>query len=147
VSRLVLDSVVPSWNLDPLQLTSMRQTAAVLRAACAAHRCGFDPANDLATVVRRYHDGPALLDALVEMSVGAPSFPGVPAVLHAAAARWPPVRRTGSGPLGPEPGGWQSGAARNRAVPGRLSPDATDPIHLPVPRTVPQLGCDGVKEF
>jgi pimeloyl-ACP methyl ester carboxylesterase len=86
VSRLVLDSVVPSWNLDPLQLAGMRRTAAVLRAACAAQRCGFDPANDLATVVRRYHDGPALLDALVEMSVGAPSFPGVPAVLHAAAA-------------------------------------------------------------
>jgi len=51
VSHLVLDSVVPSWNLDPLQLASMRQTATVLRAACAAQRCGFDPANDLAAVV------------------------------------------------------------------------------------------------
>jgi len=89
VSRLILDSVVPSWNVDPLQLASMRQTAPVLRAACAAQLCGFDPANDLATVVRRYHDGPALLDAVVAMSVGAPSFPGVPAVLHAAAAGRP----------------------------------------------------------
>jgi pimeloyl-ACP methyl ester carboxylesterase len=89
VSRLVLDSVVPTWNVDPLQLANMRETATVLRAACAAQGCGFDPAADLATVVRRYHDGPALLDTLVEMSVGAPSFPGVPALLHAAAAGHP----------------------------------------------------------
>jgi len=27
VGRLVLDSVVPSWNVDPLQLVNMRQTA------------------------------------------------------------------------------------------------------------------------
>jgi pimeloyl-ACP methyl ester carboxylesterase len=85
VSRLVLDSVVPSWNVDPLQLANMRETATVLRAACAAQHCAFDPAADLATVVRRYHDGPALLDTLVAMSVGDPSFPGVPAMLHAAA--------------------------------------------------------------
>jgi pimeloyl-ACP methyl ester carboxylesterase len=86
VNRLVLDSVVPSWNVDPLQLASMRQTATVLRDACRAQGCAFDPAIDLAVVVRRYHDGPALLDVLVAMSVGDPSFPGVPAVLHAAAA-------------------------------------------------------------
>ena len=89
VSRLVLDSVVPSWNVDPLQLANMRETATVLRAACAAQNCASDPAADLATVVRRYHDGPALLDTLVEMSVGAPSFAGVPAMLHAAAAGRP----------------------------------------------------------
>jgi pimeloyl-ACP methyl ester carboxylesterase len=85
----VLDSVVPSWNVDPLQLVNMRQSAAVLRDVCAAQRCGFDPASDLATVVRRYHDGPALLDMLVALSVGDPSFPGVPAALHAAAAGHP----------------------------------------------------------
>jgi pimeloyl-ACP methyl ester carboxylesterase len=89
VSRLVLDSVVPSWNVDPLQLASMRETARVLRAACAARGCAFDPADDLAAVVRRYHDGPALLDTLVAMSVGDPPFPAVPAVLHAAAAGRP----------------------------------------------------------
>jgi pimeloyl-ACP methyl ester carboxylesterase len=89
VSRLVLDSVVPSWNVDPLQLVNMRQTATVLRNACAAQGCGFDPASDLAAVVRRYHDGPALLDMLVALSVGDPSFPGVPAALHAAAAGQP----------------------------------------------------------
>jgi len=89
VSRLVLDSVVPSWNVDPLQLVNMRQTATVLREACAAQGCGFDPASDLAAVVRRYHDGPALLDMLVALSVGDPSFPGVPGALHEAAAGHP----------------------------------------------------------
>ena len=86
VSRLVLDSVVPAWNVDPLQLENMRHSAEVLRAVCAARHCGFDPAADLATVVRRDHDGPALLDMLVSMSVGAPGFPGVPDALHQAAA-------------------------------------------------------------
>jgi pimeloyl-ACP methyl ester carboxylesterase len=89
VSRLVLDSVVPSWNVDPLQLVNMRQSAAVLREVCAAQRCGFDPASDVAAVVRRYRDGPALLDMMVALSVGDPSFPGVPAALHAAAAGHP----------------------------------------------------------
>jgi pimeloyl-ACP methyl ester carboxylesterase len=86
VSGLVLDSVVPAWNVDPLQLETMRHTAVVLRAVCAAQHCGSDPAADLATVVRRDHDGPALLDMLVSMSVGAPAFPGVPDALHQAAA-------------------------------------------------------------
>ena len=86
VTRLVLDSVVPNANVDPLQLTNMRDSARVLRAVCAAQRCGYDPATDVATVVRRYHDGPALLDALVALSVGDPTFSGVLAALHAAAA-------------------------------------------------------------
>ena len=94
VGRLVLDSVVPSWNVDPLQLVNMRQTATVLRDACAAQGCGFDPASDLAAVVRRYHDGPALFDMLVALSVGDPSFPGVPAALHAAAAGQPDALST-----------------------------------------------------
>jgi pimeloyl-ACP methyl ester carboxylesterase len=81
VSRLVLDSVVPSWNVDPFQLADMRQKAAVLRAACAARGCAFDPADDLANVVRRHHDGCGLLDTMVEMSVGDPSFSAAPAAL------------------------------------------------------------------
>lgn len=93
VRRLVLDSVVPAWNVDPLQLAGMRATATVLRDACAAQRCGSDPAADLAVVVRRYHDGPALFDTLVAMSVGDPSFPGVPAALRAAAAGQPGALR------------------------------------------------------
>ncbi len=93
VRRLVLDSVVPSWNADPLQLAGMRESATVLRAACAAQGCGFDPAVDLAVVARRYHDGPVLLDTLVTMSVGDPSFPRVPAMLHAAAGGQPAALR------------------------------------------------------
>jgi pimeloyl-ACP methyl ester carboxylesterase len=89
VARLVLDSVVPGGNVDPLQLANMRDTARVLRAVCATQRCGFDPAEDVATVVRRYHDGPAVLDTLVAMSVGDPSFGGALAALHAAAAGRP----------------------------------------------------------
>lgn len=89
VARLVLDSVVPDANVDPLQLANMRDTARVLRAVCAAQHCGFDPAPDIATVVRRYHDGPALLDTLVAMSVGDPSFGGMPAAVDAAAAGRP----------------------------------------------------------
>ena len=42
VSRLVLDSVVPSCNVDPFQLAGMRRTATVLRAVCAAQGCGAD---------------------------------------------------------------------------------------------------------
>jgi pimeloyl-ACP methyl ester carboxylesterase len=94
VSRLVLDSVVPSWNVDPLQLATMRRTATVLRSLCAARHCGFDPARDLAADVRRYHDGAALLDTLVAMSVGAPTFPGVLTALHAAATGSPGLLTT-----------------------------------------------------
>jgi pimeloyl-ACP methyl ester carboxylesterase len=89
VARLVLDSVVPDANVDPLQLANMRDSARVLRSVCAAQHCEFDPAQDAATVVRRYHDGPALLDMLVALSVGDPSFGGVPAALHSAAAGQP----------------------------------------------------------
>jgi pimeloyl-ACP methyl ester carboxylesterase len=87
--KLVLDSVVPSWNVDPFQLATMRRSATVLRAVCAASHCGFDPARDLATVVRRYHDGPKLLDMLVSLSVGAPSYPGVLTALETAASGQP----------------------------------------------------------
>jgi fermentation-respiration switch protein FrsA (DUF1100 family) len=61
-------------------------TARVLRSACAAARCGFDPARDLATIVHVHHDGPALLNALVAESIVAPAFPHVLGSLHAGAA-------------------------------------------------------------
>jgi pimeloyl-ACP methyl ester carboxylesterase len=84
VARLVLDSVVPAASLDGLEVDGMREVARVLRAACRDQRCPGDPAADLAAVVRARHDGPELYDTLVAMSVGAPSFPGVPAALRAA---------------------------------------------------------------
>jgi pimeloyl-ACP methyl ester carboxylesterase len=84
VARLVLDSVVPATGLDGLEVDGMHETARVLRAVCRAQHCPGDPAADLAAVVRARHDGPQLYDTLVAMSVGAPSFPGVPAALRAA---------------------------------------------------------------
>jgi pimeloyl-ACP methyl ester carboxylesterase len=85
VARLVLDSVVPHDGHDlALYTAGMTRTATVLRAVCRERRCPGDPAADLAAVVRRDHDGPAILDALVSLSVGDPTFDGVPEALHAA---------------------------------------------------------------
>jgi pimeloyl-ACP methyl ester carboxylesterase len=84
VSRLVLDSVVPQTGADPFEVANMQAAARVLRAACAAQHCGTDPAADLTAAIGRPYSGPVLLDALVELSVIAPSFTGVPAALHAA---------------------------------------------------------------
>jgi pimeloyl-ACP methyl ester carboxylesterase len=86
VSRLVLDSVVPQTGVDPLGVANLHAVARVLRAACAASDCPSDPARDLATVVRRWRQGPALLDTLVTMSIFDPKFIGLPAVLHAGAS-------------------------------------------------------------
>lgn len=61
VNRLVLDSVVP--HVDPdrdeaMYLVALRASARVLREVCTvAPRCGFDPAADLAKVVRAGRDG------------------------------------------------------------------------------------------
>jgi pimeloyl-ACP methyl ester carboxylesterase len=88
VDRLVLDSVVPAAGLDGLEADGMREVARVLGLACRAQRCPGDPARDLAAVVVRRKDGPALYDTLVALSVGAPSFPGVlPALREARAGR------------------------------------------------------------
>jgi pimeloyl-ACP methyl ester carboxylesterase len=86
VTRLVLDSVVPHEGADPLYRAALSRSAVVLRSVCAAERCGSDPAVDLAAVIRRVHNGPAVLDALVADSVGAPDSPRVIAALHAARA-------------------------------------------------------------
>ncbi|WP_433251690.1 alpha/beta hydrolase [Actinomadura nitritigenes] len=56
VSRLVMDSVVPHhWTVaGDLNLVGLTAQPRVLRDACkAAPACGFDPAQDLATLVRR----------------------------------------------------------------------------------------------
>lgn len=78
VSRLILDSVVPQEDVDPMLRVHMRRVAKVLRWECVGGRCGpqADPAADLARLVRMpAHrgrvpgsnlrlrvDGPALLD-------------------------------------------------------------------------------------
>jgi pimeloyl-ACP methyl ester carboxylesterase len=89
VARMVLDSIVPQAGVDPLYRSALSGSARVLRSVCAAERCGWDPAADLAAVVNRLHDGPALLNALVADSVAAPDFPGVLDDLHAARAGRP----------------------------------------------------------
>jgi pimeloyl-ACP methyl ester carboxylesterase len=86
VARLVLDSVVPQAGADPLYRAALSRSGTVLRSVCAAEHCRWDPVADLAAVVNRLHDGPALLDALVADSVGAPDFRGVLDDLHAARA-------------------------------------------------------------
>jgi pimeloyl-ACP methyl ester carboxylesterase len=63
VSALVLDSVVPSEGASLLSEVSMKATARVLGPRTTAQ---------LAKVVSEQHNGPALLDMLTGLSVGAP---------------------------------------------------------------------------
>jgi pimeloyl-ACP methyl ester carboxylesterase len=84
VARLVLDSVVPQTGINPFQLETIHAIPRVLRAACAERHCGSDPASDLAAVVRKEHNGPALLDLLVTLSIVDPQFRPIPAALAAA---------------------------------------------------------------
>ncbi len=79
VARLVLDSVVPhKASIDTsLYLTGLRAQARVLRAACAtAPACGYDPADDLAALVRRRSaaDGVRLFDMLVSYEFVDPTY-------------------------------------------------------------------------
>ncbi|MFF3111419.1 alpha/beta fold hydrolase [Kitasatospora sp. NPDC057904] len=89
VARLVLDSVVPQQGYDPLDPVPLKATARVLTAACAATGCTTDPAADLAETVRRYHDGPDVLDAITSFEFVDPDYHGVPEALHEAAAGRP----------------------------------------------------------
>jgi pimeloyl-ACP methyl ester carboxylesterase len=106
VARLVLDSVVPQTGVDPLYRAALAASGRVLRSVCAQEHCGWDPAADLAAVVGRRHDGPALLDALVSESVGAPDYSGVVNDLHAARAGRPAALE-----------GWIAAVRRADAVP------------------------------
>ncbi|MER7755984.1 alpha/beta fold hydrolase [Kitasatospora sp. NPDC097643] len=89
VARLVLDSVVPQQSYDPMDLAALPAAARVLRAACQATGCTTDPAVDLAETVRRYHNGPAVLDALTSYEFVDPNYGGIPEALHEAAAGHP----------------------------------------------------------
>ncbi len=77
VAKLVLDSVVAHDGSGlALETANMHRVAAVL---------GPTAAKDLARVVKRYSDGPELLNALVTMSVADPRYPGVKGALRTAA--------------------------------------------------------------
>jgi pimeloyl-ACP methyl ester carboxylesterase len=76
VHRMVLDSVVPQHDPDALYLDSLRRAGFVLRSACREQRCGYDPAAELAGVVRRYGNGVGVLDLLVIASIVDPKLTG-----------------------------------------------------------------------
>ena len=96
----------PTQGPDALYAAALQRSGPVLRSVCAQQHCGFDPAEDVATIVRTRHDGPVLLNALVAESVAFPSFEGVLRALHAAARGDPKgldevlsgVRRGGAAP-------------------------------------------------
>jgi pimeloyl-ACP methyl ester carboxylesterase len=87
VKALVLDSVLPHSDPqadDALYLTGLRATARVLRAACSATQCGFDPAADLDWVVRHGMDGVKLFDLIVTYEFADPDYTAVLSALHKA---------------------------------------------------------------
>jgi pimeloyl-ACP methyl ester carboxylesterase len=69
VRRLVLDSVVPQQDADPLYLASMHRAAFVLRQACLRQHCGYDPAAELARVITRYGYAVRIFDIMVILSI------------------------------------------------------------------------------
>jgi pimeloyl-ACP methyl ester carboxylesterase len=82
VSKLVLDSVVPQVGLVDLGVDEFAAVRRVLGAVCSTTCVA-----DLAAVVKRYHDGPELFDALTFDSLVDPTFRtfwNVPDALHAA---------------------------------------------------------------
>jgi pimeloyl-ACP methyl ester carboxylesterase len=90
VSRLVLDSVVPQDTPDALYVASLHRSAFVLRQACKEQNCGYDPAAELADVVRRYGNGVGVFDFIVIASIVDPKLTGanffpVLQLLHLAA--------------------------------------------------------------
>jgi len=100
VSKLVLDSILPQVDpnrTDAFYLVSLRAVGRVLRSACQVKPvCGFDPASDVAWLVRHRGDGVPIWDTLVTYEFIDPTYrdpnpPGVPrgfgdivGALHAA---------------------------------------------------------------
>jgi pimeloyl-ACP methyl ester carboxylesterase len=77
VSKLVLDSAVPHTGAPALYTESFARTPFVLRAACQEQKCGYDPAEELAAVVRRHGNGVGIFDLLVTASIVDPKLTGV----------------------------------------------------------------------
>ncbi|WP_103338179.1 alpha/beta fold hydrolase [Amycolatopsis sp. CA-126428] len=79
VSKVILDSVLPhhATASASLYLTGMTAEARVLRAACGvAPACGYDPAEDLAWVVRHRGtaDGVRIFDTVVSYEFSDPTY-------------------------------------------------------------------------
>lgn len=75
-SRLVLDSVVPHTGAPALYTEGFARAAFALRTACAEQKCGYDPADELAAVVRRHGNGVGVFDLLVTASIVDPRLEG-----------------------------------------------------------------------
>ncbi|MFI6940866.1 alpha/beta hydrolase [Streptomyces sp. NPDC050418] len=95
-ARLVLDSVVPSDGAGALYEDSLHHTRSVLRTACAEQSCGYDPAKDLATVVRRDGNGVDVFSMLVIASIidpklDNPNFKFLDAIHRSAAGDTEPL--------------------------------------------------------
>jgi pimeloyl-ACP methyl ester carboxylesterase len=76
VSALVLDSVVPSEGATVLSEVSIKATRRVM---------GKTTSEQMARVIKEHHNGPALLDILTGLSVGAPRGNGAADAIAAAA--------------------------------------------------------------
>lgn len=76
VSGLVLDSVVPSEGITVLSEVPIKATRRVM---------GEETAKQMAKVIKEHHNGPALLDILTGLSVGAPRGNGAADAIAAAA--------------------------------------------------------------
>ncbi|MGW1926767.1 alpha/beta fold hydrolase, partial [Streptomyces massasporeus] len=85
-----LDSVVPLDGAGVLYEDALGHSAQVLRTACREQSCGFDPARDVATVVRRDGNGVGVFNLLVIASIIDPKLDdprfGILAALHASAS-------------------------------------------------------------
>jgi pimeloyl-ACP methyl ester carboxylesterase len=87
VRSLVLDSVLPHADPqadDSLYLVGLKATGPVLRAACADLGCGFDPADDLAWVVRHGIAPVPLWDAIVTYEFVDPEYQRMIDAIHQA---------------------------------------------------------------
>ncbi|MBT2444907.1 alpha/beta fold hydrolase [Streptomyces sp. ISL-36] len=117
VRGLVLDSVVPLDGAGVLYEDSLGHSARVLRTACREQRCGFDPARDLAKVVRRDGNGVGVFNLLVIASIIDPKLDnprfGILDALHASAggdrSRLDALVTGFSGPSGESPADFSSG--------------------------------------
>jgi len=78
VRRLVLDSVLPQSDpqrTDAFYLVGLRAVGRVLRLACRVPpACGFDPAQDVAWLVRHRGDGVRIFDMLVTYEFIDPTY-------------------------------------------------------------------------
>jgi pimeloyl-ACP methyl ester carboxylesterase len=78
VSKLVLDSVLPQadpGHTDAFYLVGLRAVGRVLRAACQVKpACRFDPASDVAWLVRHRGDGVRIFDMLVTYEFIDPTY-------------------------------------------------------------------------